>query len=163
MLTTGEDEGGTPGEAPGGEPDGPTTGAPLIPWMLRRINQRYRQAAASGLESAGLADLPQRGYWALMALDGGARDATQLVSAMGISKQAVSKLVDLLVEGAFVDRQADRLDRRKVVLVLTRKGRRAVEVIRTAVEATERDIVATIGEAAFSELCQTLEVLGEGR
>jgi DNA-binding MarR family transcriptional regulator len=136
-----------------------------LPWMLRRVNQRYRDSMALRLEKAGLGDLPQRGFWALGVLASGSFDAGRLIREMGVSKQAVSKLVETLVSAGYVDRRPNPDDRRKATLLLTEKGRRAAEVIRSAVRATERDFVSELGFEPFDELCRTLEHLAspEGR
>jgi DNA-binding MarR family transcriptional regulator len=133
-----------------------------LPWLLRRINQRYRAGMAAALADAGIGDLPQPGFWALMALARGVTDAGQLVNAMGVSKQAVSKLVDTLVANGFVDRQPHRADRRRIELILTAKGRKAVKVITSAVSATERKLVAQLGADSFALLTRLLEQLAVG-
>jgi DNA-binding MarR family transcriptional regulator len=127
-----------------------------MPWLLRRVSQRYRSATANRLAAAGFTDLPQRGYWAITALAGGARDASQLVSRMGVSKQAVSKVVDVVVASGFVDRQTDAVDRRRTVLQLTAKGRKAVAVIEQAVRATEREFATELGAGPLQDLRQML-------
>ncbi len=127
-----------------------------VPWLLRRLNQRYRDATATALAEVGFEELPQRGYWALMALAAGANDAGQLVSEMGVTKQAVSKVVDILVASDFVDRRTNRVDRRRTELTLTAKGRKAVAVIERAVRATEQVFVAENDAATFDEFTRTL-------
>jgi DNA-binding MarR family transcriptional regulator len=127
-----------------------------MPWLLRRVSQRYRSATANTLAAAGFADLPQRGYWAITALAGGAGDASQLVSHMGVTKQAVSKVVDVLVASGFVDRQTDTVDRRRTALQLTDKGRKAVAVIEQAVQATEQEFATELGAASLEDLTQML-------
>lgn len=134
-------------------------GVPVpLPWLLRRTNQRYRAAIRDRLVEGGFAELPQPGSWALMVLARGATDAGQLVAELGVSKQAVSKLVDALVEGGFVDRAPNETDRRRVDLVLSTKGWRAARVIADAARATEEVFIAEIGADRFAAL---VEVLGE--
>lgn len=132
-----------------------------MPWLLRRINQRYRSATASRLAAAGFGDLPQRGYWALTAIGAGAGDASQLVSQMGVSKQAISKLVDVLVASGFVDRETDPIDRRRTALHLTAKGRKAVAVIEQAVKVTEQEFATELGAASFEDLARMLARLAD--
>lgn len=134
---------------------------PIVPWLLRRLNQRYRDATGTRLAGAGFQDLPQRGYWALMALAAGATDASQLVSEMRITKQAVSKLVDVLVASGFVDRRTNPIDRRRTELTLTTKGGRAVAVIEQAVRATEEELVGKVGATPFGEFVRMLAQLGD--
>lgn len=130
-----------------------------MPWLLRRVNQRYREAVTARLAEAGLGDLPRPGYWALAALAAGGGDASQLVDEMGASKQAVSKLVDALVGAGFVDRRANVADRRRTDLLLTEKGRKAVGVIAEAVRTTEEHFAAVLGTESLSELALMLEQL----
>jgi len=129
---------------------------PRMPWLLRRVSQRYRNAITAQLMASGFGDLPQRSYWALTALAGGADDASQLVNEMGVTKQAISKLVDLVVASGFVDRETNPADRRRTVLRLTAKGRKAVDVIEQAVQSTEQEFAAELGPASVKELTQTL-------
>jgi DNA-binding MarR family transcriptional regulator len=131
----------------------------MTPWFLRRVNQRYRDAITTRLLAAGYEDLPLRGYWALIALAGGADDASQLVKEMGVTKQAISKLIDIVVASGFVDRDTHPADRRRTVLRLTAKGRKAVAVIGRAVKATEQEFAAELGPASFDELSRMLEQL----
>ncbi len=138
------------------EPSG--TPAPL-PWLLRRTNQRYRAAIRDHLAERGFDALPQPGYWALMILARGGTDAGQLMSDMGVSKQAVSKLVDTLVAGGFVDRKPNDADRRRTDLALSAKGRRAARVIALAVQATEDRFISELGTERFADMVQMLAQL----
>jgi DNA-binding MarR family transcriptional regulator len=130
-----------------------------MPWLLRRVNQRYRDAVTARLAEAGFGDLPRPGYWALAALAGGSGDASQLVGEMGTSKQAVSKLVDALVAAGFVDRRVNEADRRRTDLLLTERGQKAVGVIAEAVRTTEERFAAVLGAGSLAELALMLEQL----
>jgi DNA-binding MarR family transcriptional regulator len=137
-------------------PGGP--GAPL-PWLLRRANQRYRSAIKNRLAECGFGELPQPGYWALMILASGGADASRLIAEMGVSKQAISKLVDVLVMEGFVDRKPNDADRRRTDLLLSAKGRRAADVIGEAVRATEDTFVQELGPERLAGLVETLAQL----
>lgn len=151
-MTSGRAESPGLGPQPGGAP------TPL-PWLLRRTNQRYRAAISRRLAERGFEELPQPGYWALMILARGGTDASRLIGEMGISKQAVSKLVDALVNGGFVDRTPNDADRRRTDLLLSAKGRRAAEVIADAARVTEEAFVKELGTKRFADLVQTLAQL----
>jgi DNA-binding MarR family transcriptional regulator len=135
------------------------TNSPSLPWLLRRSNQRYRAAVRQRLAENGYEGLPQPGFWALMTLARGGTDAGELIREMGISKQAVSKLVEALVTAGFVERKPNEADRRRMDLLLTEKGRRASDVIGEAVQATEDTIVAELGAERFADLVRTLTQL----
>jgi DNA-binding MarR family transcriptional regulator len=151
----------TSGTASGTEGQGLSDGpAPLpLPWLLRRVNQRYRAEIAGRLAAAQLGDLPQPGTWALMAIARGEAEPNQLMARMGVSKQAISKLVDRLVASDFVERTPNRTDRRRTDLTLTDKGREAVRVMTTAVGATEEAIVTEVGADSFADLTRMLAQL----
>jgi len=130
-----------------------------MPWLLRRVNQRYRAATADRLAAAGFGALPQPGVWALMAMAAGAGEPGQLTARMGVSKQAVSKLVDRLVDAGYVERRPNPADRRRTDLALSARGRRAVRVVATAVRATERQMAAELGGESFELLRRLLAQL----
>ncbi len=132
--------------------------APL-PWLLRRTSQRYRASIRARLAECGFDELPQPGYWALMLLARGGVDASHLISEMGISKQAVSKLVDALVKMGFVDRKPNGADRRRSDLRLSAKGRRAADVIGDAVRTTEETFRNELGAKRFEDLVKMLTQL----
>ena len=69
--------------------------------------------------------MPQPGYWALTILARGGTDASLLIGEMGVSKQAVSKLVDTLVTTGFVHRRPNDTDRRRTDLLLSVRGGQA--------------------------------------
>jgi DNA-binding MarR family transcriptional regulator len=134
-----------------------TDSVPLpVPWLLRRINQRYRSETAHRLAATGLGDLPQPGIWVLMAIERGVGEPNQLVRRMGVSKQAVSKLVENLAGAGFVRRAPNPSDRRKTALTLTAKGLRAVRVITAAVQTTEQDLATKLGADRFAQLTAML-------
>ena len=132
--------------------------APL-PWLLRRTNQHYRTAIRDCLAERGFDELPQPGYWALMILSRGGTDASKLIGEMGVSKQAVSKLVDTLVTLGFVYRKPNGTDRRRSDLLLSAKGRLAADVIGEAVRTTEETFIDELGAKRFSDLVAMLTQL----
>ncbi len=133
--------------------------AQSMPWLIRQVSRRYASAVAARLQDADLGGLPRPGYWLLMGLASGARDATQLVETIGVTKQAVSKVVEALVSEGFVLRTTNVGDRRRTDLVLSAKGLRTVEVIRSAVRGAEQAFVEEVGAAAWNDAVATLATL----
>lgn len=148
----------TPGVRP--DPNGP---AAQLPWLLRRTNQRYRAVIRDRLAERGFAELPQPGHWALMVLARGSADAQLLIREMGVSKQAVSKLVDALVTGGFVDRRPNGTDRRRTDLSLSARGRIAADLIAEAALDTEDAFSRELGGERFADLVAMLEQLCAAR
>jgi len=116
------------------------------------------------LEAAGFGDLAQRGVWAVSALAQAESGLSgrDLVTRMGISKQAVSQLIDSLVTMAYVARLPATDDRRRTLLRLTTRGRGASRIIDEAVAAMEAAMAVTIGRDRLQELQRTLRDLEEG-
>lgn len=142
--------------------DGPLSRRPSTPWLLRGVTRRYGAIVASRLQEAGLRGLPRPGYWVLMALSAGVSDATGLVAAVAVTKQAVSKTLDALVAEGFVARRTNGTDRRRTDLVLTDKGTRTVRVIRDALATAEGTFVTEVGTAAWETTVATLDCLARG-
>ena len=130
-----------------------------LPWLLRRTSQRYRTAIDDSLSKRGLEELPQPGYWALMILSRGSSDAGQLITELGVSKQAVSRLVDTLVTLGFVDRMPNALDRRRSDLRLSNNGRQAAELIGEAVRTMNETLAGELGSERLDDLVQMLTQL----
>lgn len=143
-----------------GTPSGNGAHVPL-PWLLRRVNQRYRAVISARLAESGLGELPQPGYWALMVLAQGGTEASQLMDELGVSKQAVSKLVAALVSAGFVVRRPNEADRRRTDLLLSAKGRMAARVIEDTVRATEESFVGELGAEPLADLLRLLAQLAK--
>jgi DNA-binding MarR family transcriptional regulator len=126
------------------------------PWLLRRLNQRFRDAIRRELDAKGHHDLPQQGVWAVSALAGGVTEATVLVGEMGVTKQAVSKLVETLVSSGYVVRRPNEEDRRRTTLALTPRGRRAAAAIQAGVARTDEALAAEVGQRDFSAFMESL-------
>lgn len=139
----------------------PLIGHVPLPLLLRRTNQRYRTAIRDCLSEHGFDELPQPGYWALMVLSNGGSDASQLITEMGISKQAVSRLVDTLVTLGFVDREPNPVDRRRSDLRLSAKGRQAADFIGVAVQTMEENLASELGAERLDDLVQMLTELAQ--
>jgi hypothetical protein len=59
---------------------------------------------------------------------------------LGITKQAVSQVIDTLVSRGYVTRSRDEEDRRRVSLELTERGRHAVEAVARGVDEVDRQV-----------------------
>lgn len=89
-------------------------------------------------------DLATRGHpgvtatleFALVAVNGGAIDASSLGRALGVSKQAAAKTIVTLEQLGYVRRESDSSDARRKRLVVTERG----------------DEMTSLGAAAFDRL-----------
>jgi DNA-binding MarR family transcriptional regulator len=134
-----------------------------LSWLLRRAVRRYAAPVAEALAGAGFADLPQRGVWAVSALAQSkpGLSGRDLVTRMGISKQAVSQLVEGLVSLGYVVRRPAPDDRRRTLLQLTARGRGAARVIDETVARIEDGMAETLGGERLLQLQRALVELEE--
>src|ERR1700735_4667123 len=105
----------------------PARNPQALSWLLRRAVRRYASPVSEALAAGGFGDLPQRGFWAVSALAQAepGLSGRDLVARMGISKQAVSQLIETLVTMGYVVRSPAPDDRRRTLLRLTTRGRSA--------------------------------------
>ena len=80
---------------------------------------------------------------------------------MGVSKQAISQLVETLVTLGYVARDAAADDRRRTLLHLTTRGRHAARIIDTTVAEMEEAMASTIGHERLRDLHRALVELDE--
>ena len=134
-----------------------------LSWLLRGAVRRYAAPVLEALEHGGFGDLPQRGVWAVSALAQSkpGLSGRDLVTRMGISKQAISQLIDSLVTMGYVARLPAPDDRRRTLLQLTARGRGAARIIDETVGAMEAAMADTIGRERLHELHRALRELDE--
>ncbi|MCD9199094.1 MarR family winged helix-turn-helix transcriptional regulator [Aeromicrobium wangtongii] len=126
-------------------------------------------AATSGLAELGYEDVRPAHDFALRAILAGADSASELGRRTDVTKQAAAKTIAVLEERGYVTRAADPLDRRRMHVHVTPRGRAMLaagerildEVCRqweqrvgaqtvTALEAALRDLVGTEGVSLAS-------------
>jgi len=81
----------------------------------------------------------------------GPRTISELKARMGISQQAVSKIVGELLELGYLERQADVTDRRLTRVGLSLEGQGAVEESRRQRAAVESRLKRTVGERGLAD------------
>jgi DNA-binding MarR family transcriptional regulator len=125
--------------------------------------RRYASPVSEALAAGGFGDLPQRGVWAVSALAQAepGLSGRDLVTRLGISKQAISQLVETLVTLGYVDRRAAANDRRRTLLHLTARGADAARIIDVTVAEIEEAMANTIGRERLHELHGALAELDE--
>ncbi|HEY7047845.1 MAG TPA: MarR family transcriptional regulator [Jatrophihabitantaceae bacterium] len=117
-----------------------------MPMLLRTARQTYAAAIREELIANGLEDLPRNGPFVIRAMEHSSTPLSEIARDLSVSKQAASKLIDLLVVRGFLERTADPADRRRITLALTGRGRDAA----AAVEAGTRRVDADLADALSS-------------
>jgi DNA-binding MarR family transcriptional regulator len=130
-----------------------------LAWLLRSALRAHRTAIAAALARGGHTDLPPLALWTIDALAAGERTAGELAAMLGVSKQAISQLVELLAGRGYLERVADPRDRRRVTLRLSRRGRAAAAAIARACELVESRARASLGADTLEQARAALAVL----
>ncbi len=134
--------------------------------MPKSLQILFRDARAA-IEAAVRADLAQNGFGdvapshsALLRNvgDDGARPS-ELAAYAGVTRQAITKLVDELERLDLVRRDPDPDDGRGVIVRYTDRGRAGVALARKRMLALERDYAARVGAERWAEVRSTLETL----
>ncbi|MGO9079168.1 MAG: MarR family winged helix-turn-helix transcriptional regulator [Streptosporangiaceae bacterium] len=122
------------------------------PALLRAARRTYVRAVNARLAQIGYTDLPRNGPFILggMATPGGS--ATDVIDALGVSRQAASQLIDTLVSRGYLHRDTDQADRRRMVLRLTERGRAAGMAVRAGVADIDGTLARVITPAEMAGL-----------
>ncbi|HEY0279969.1 MAG TPA: MarR family transcriptional regulator [Solirubrobacterales bacterium] len=137
-----------------------------LPVLLAEGRGTYGRAIREGYAEAGFDDIPKLGprlLGGILRNGGTVGSASNVGHDFGISKQAASKLIDILVIRGYVDRGVDPEDRRKLTLELTDRGRAAAEVTSEATSRIDRELEAAVGADAIRQTRATVGALAELR
>jgi DNA-binding MarR family transcriptional regulator len=132
-----------------------------FPALLRAARRAYGSAVIQALAEAGCDDMPRNGSYLIGAIARTGAPLSQIISALGVSKQAAGQLVDTLVTRGYLTRAADPDDRRRLTISLTGRGLAAAEVIRTAVDRVDADVLRRVGPEYVAHTRATLAALTE--
>jgi DNA-binding MarR family transcriptional regulator len=116
---------------------------------MREARHVYRDAVVTALADSGCDDVPRNGAIVLADLNEGTSDPkfssqADVVTSLGLSKQAASQLVDTLVLREYLERRNDPVDRRRMEVRLTERGRTAATAIRAAIDGVEATLAQLI-------------------
>jgi DNA-binding MarR family transcriptional regulator len=92
------------------------------------------------LTAAGFEDLPRSAPFVLGGMANRGVPAGDLVRQLGVSKQAASQLVDVLVLRGYLERRENAEDRRRLDILLTDRGRAAARAVRSGVESVDEEL-----------------------
>ena len=96
-----------------------------VPGLLRRARNAYGNLIRQEFADAGFDDMPRHGAYVLARVYGGISAPADLTRDLGISKQAVSQLIDTMVMRGYLERTPDAEDRRRMALSLSPRGEAA--------------------------------------
>ena len=132
-----------------------------MPALLRHARLTYGKAMRRALDKAGYDDIPKNGLYVIggLALGDDAVPLSELIKALGVSKQSAGQLVDVLVLRGYLQRAVDEEDRRKLSVTLTERGRAAAVVQAAARKKIDETLLARVGEENVRRMRRALAVL----
>ncbi len=117
--------------------------------LLRAAFRSYGDVVRHAVAEAGFDDLPRNGAYVIGATAKDALTMRQLPTALGVSKQAFSQLIDTLVLRGYVERAADPDDRRRVQLSLTDRGRQIATLVDDCARRSDEALLALVDDPAL--------------
>jgi DNA-binding MarR family transcriptional regulator len=120
-----------------------------VPQLMRVARDVYRDAVRRALDGAGCDDIPRNGTLVLAGLDHSIPESAfspqaGVVDSLGLSKQAASQVIDTLVLREYLERRNDPVDRRRMEVRLTDRGRTAAIAIRSATAAIDATLAQLV-------------------
>ncbi len=122
----------------------------VLPQVIREANRRQRHPFARG-------DMTQPQQFILEVLEQrGQLYMSDLATALGVSRGAVTGMVNRLLSRKLVKRERDQLDRRKVHVTMTTKGQSLINQVRDQRNQVLRD---AFGRLSAHERTQYITIL----
>jgi DNA-binding MarR family transcriptional regulator len=112
----------------------------VIPALLRSARGSYRQVIRKRLFANGFEDMPHNGPYVLGGMANHGMTPENLIRALGISKQAASQLIDVLVVRGYLNRSVNPDDRRRMMLELTDRGRAAATLVQESIQWVDGEL-----------------------
>jgi len=132
-----------------------------IPGLLRLARRAYRNSIQAAFAEAGFDDVPRNGAYLLARVYDNRYAVAELTRGLGISKQAVSQLIDTMVMRGYIERRPDPDDRRRMQLTLTPRGAAAATVAWQAATRTDEELEHRLSAAGVGALRDGLIALCE--
>jgi DNA-binding MarR family transcriptional regulator len=130
------------------------------PTLMRSARGVYAQSIRAQLDAIGINDLPRNGMF-ILAGAGTSGGPGDLPAELGVTKQAVSQLIDVLVNRGYLERQPDPGDRRRVALELTARGQEALEAGVRGLDAVDDQLQERVSREQIEAMRSVLIALTE--
>ena len=132
-----------------------------LPALLRGARRAYAAATQRALTEAGFDDMPRDGSYVVSGIARTGAPLADIITALGVSKQAAGQLVDRLVVRGYLARAVGTDDRRRLTVSLTARGGAAAGAIRSAVDRVDADLTTRVGSEFVLHTRATLAALME--
>ena len=127
--------------------------------LLRDAHTAVDLAVRSALAQDGFADLAPWHFSVLRNLGEEGSRPTELAARAGVTRQAITKIVDELERLDMVRRAPDPHDGRGVIVRYTDRGRAGLQIARKRMLALEQDYATRLGSDHWAQVRASLEAL----
>ena len=137
-----------------------STGTEGISEVLFRVGQWWNDAVSGGLLDKEVTSVD--GWRVLGALrSGDGHTMSEISAAMSIPPPSLTRIVDKLVDGGFVVRRVDAMDRRRVLIYLSARGKAKVRKLTRYETLAKATLIEEFGEDAAVGLMRSLARMTE--
>lgn len=137
-----------------------TTSAESLSEVLFKVSRWWSDALSTGLVDSDVASID--GWRVLGALrSGDGYTMSDISSAMAIPPPSLTRIVDKLVDGGFVLRRVDPMDRRRVLVYLSARGKAKVRKLVRQEALVKSTLIEEFGEDTAVNLVRSLARLAE--
>jgi DNA-binding MarR family transcriptional regulator len=127
----------------------------LLRWGLREVEDELLEL----LGAAGFEDIRPHHNAVLRVLDEDGTRPSVLAERAGLTRQAMTQLVDDLERLGYLTRRDDPSDRRAKLVIYTERGRAALATARRSIRKIESRHVRKIGRERFDSMRAALQEL----
>jgi len=131
------------------------------PTLMRAARGAYAQSIRARLHAIGVDDLPRNGVFVLAGIDPAGGPRQDLPTGLGVSKQAVSQVIDVLVNRGYLTRSPDPGDRRRISLELTGRGQEVIDAALHGVEDVDQRLLERVSADQIEAMRIVLATLAE--
>jgi DNA-binding MarR family transcriptional regulator len=139
---------------PGAEPPDPHIGR-----LLRETFALFERRLHAGLHAAGVTEIRPTHHAVLRHLDIDGTRATELAERSGLTRQALTQIIDDLEALGYVARRPDPEDRRAKLVVYTDRGLHGYRAGRETIARMEREFADLLGDEDYGRMRAALERL----
>ena len=123
------------------------------------LDRTVDDSIVARLRSAGYQGVTASHGRVFAALDPGGTRVTELAARAGMTRQAMTDIVDLLERHGYMHRKPDPNDRRAALIRLTPRGKSAVKLASAVVVEMEEQWRELLGPRAFDAFQKSLDSL----
>ncbi|MCQ9615843.1 MarR family transcriptional regulator [Paenalcaligenes niemegkensis] len=124
------------------------------------LARRWRRALDHSLAQTGLTDATWAPLIRLHELGDGVQQK-ELALRVGLRESSLVRLLDILEQGALIERRADEADRRAKLIFITPAGRNSVAKIRKVLAHVETDILVDLSDQEIESMLQAFANIGK--